>query len=337
MVPIAKLGRIEPVSRRQAEANAAASEVTPFTNNVVKIEWGENNHGSGCYLGGRLVLAAAHQFKGLQGQPITVELRSGERLPGRLIASEGHIDSAVVELESDPRTRLPTVRLADSVSVGDRCYSFGWGYTDTLKISAGRVLEVAGGMVRTTSDIRSGDSGGPLFLADGSLCGPMVGAPDWRGTGPVNSTTSLAVSCGPLRQFLHRIDAWKRQVGLGCLAPPLPGPRRPPPLIQPEPITSPPGPIDYDVLAARVVELMAADPRFRGTTGEPGPPGLRGSQGPPGAAGSLGDLQELADKIGPLLDKMNFQLLDADFNVVQEYQAGPGGTVPFQLVPVGAP
>jgi hypothetical protein len=321
--------------------------VLPYQDNVVKIHWGGSFHGSGCYLGGRLVLAAAHQFEGLRGRTVTVELRSGERLPARLIESDAGVDGAVIQLDSHLPRQLPTVRIAESVSVGDRCYSFGWGYADTLKCSTGTVLEIAGGLVRTTSDVRSGDSGGPLFLADGTLCGPMVGAPNWRGGSQVNSTLSVAVSCRPLRQLLLRIDAWKRTVGLGCLAPPLPGPVRPPapitphpdpcifPPVQPVPPVTPPE-IDYDLL----IERMAADPRFRGTAGPQGP------QGSPGVAGTLAlsevDLKELADKIGPLLDKITFQMLDQNGNVrivngePQEYKVGPGDTQPFQFFPVGS-
>lgn len=197
-------------------------------------------------------------------------------------------------------------------SQGDLLTYGGYGQDAKLVLGQGKALGYAMAIgtkshetLRLSGRVRDGDSGGPIFDRYGHLVAVL-----W---GTTNSQVS-GTYCGRIRRFLAQftlgVDAWKRQVGLGCLAPPLPGPDRPPKPNPPTPcpVITPPQPIDYDVLAARVVKLMACDPRFRGaqgTTGEPGPSGPRGSQGPPGAAGSLtmseAELEALADKLGPLL------------------------------------
>jgi hypothetical protein len=276
-----------------------------YGDNVVKLHWDGSFCGSGCYLGERLVLAAAHQFENGSPGEVTVELRSGARLAARLIASDKRLDAAVVELERMPPIRLPTVQIAESVSVGDRCYSLGWGNTgDDLKCFEGTVRKSCGDHIHTTSDIRSGDSGGPLFLADGRLIGTMLGAPNWRGKGPVHSDVSVALPCRPLRRFLGSLLA-----RLDCHRPgptPLPGPvgNCPCPLVpvpdpQIPPPSCPPIQIDYERLADLVYQKILADAdRFRGPAGQDG--------------GTVPiDLDDLAAKVAARLPPLTFQAVDS--------------------------
>jgi len=321
---------LQPAKSRLPAAIAALGD------NVVRVTTSAGFAGSGCYLGDNLVLTASHIFKGRPGK-VAVVLRSGKSLPARLLSQDADLDTAIVELESDLPVTLPTVRIAEDVTVGDKCYRVGYGQNDGTSWSGGVVQKFADGpggsdsWIWTSAQGRSGDSGGPVFLSDGSLIGNLWGGPNR----PDRAKYAVVVACRPLRGFLGPLlDRLK------CDPPPPPEPPLPPvpPVVPP----APPVEIDYDHLVTMLIERMAADPRFRGPPGGAGAPGPAGPHGLDGAIGvGLPGREGPVGPMGPAgsigsLPKMTFQLLDAAGNVTQTYRAGLGETVRFQLVPVGS-
>jgi hypothetical protein len=310
MVPVVKLGQLPPV---RAPRTTTPPAVFAMADNVVRVRAG-TSVGSGCYLGERLVLTASHVFRG-EGSRATVLFRSGDSIGGVLVKDSPALDSALIELDGEPTKRLPAIKIASSLAMGDPCYRSGWGYKDQVSFSPATVKRFVGGdsWFHLTTRAYDGDSGGPVFLADGSLAGNIWGTTE---------TCATAVRCRPLRAFLGgflaRLDDWKRRtlqgvVGLpGC--PPAPAPRPgPPPTCQ----------IDYDKLAELVYQRMLADDRFRGPAGPQGPPGRDGTgtsgpaggPGPPGPAGPQGepgeapplDYDELTVEVQKRLDPMKYQ------------------------------
>jgi hypothetical protein len=197
---------------------------------------------------------------------------------------------------------------------------------------------------------QDGHSGGGVF-GGGQLVGLL-----W-GTHSDGSAGSMAVPVQAIADFLERIR-------LRDEAPLVPVPETWDSL-EPAP---PPADTDLAELRAELAELrkLIEGIESHGRPGERGPAGERGEPGPAGPPGADGtsptfdyaaipltfqiqdaDGNVMRDADGKLMEfsagpdgivplrAMTFQLLDSGGDVIQEYTAGLGGIVPFQLVPVG--
>ena len=104
------------------------------------------------------------------------------------------------------------------------------------------------------------------------------------------------------------------------------------------PIQNPRQPsIDFDELASKLAEKMAADPRLKGPPGEKGAPGERGEKGdsgPPGCNGKDGkdaviDYEQLSAIVIARMPPIHVQTFDRNGNIIDE-ESYPVGT-PLKL------
>ena len=118
----------------------------------------------------------------IQGaEDITVILRDDTQLKAKLIGSDSRVDVAVLKVEPPNKKPLPAVKFGDSdkVRVGDWVIAignpFGLGHSVTAGIisARGRALgnESLDDYLQTDAAINKGNSGGPLFNAEGEVIG----------------------------------------------------------------------------------------------------------------------------------------------------------------------
>ena len=112
---------------------------------------------------------------------ISVFLNNGTRYPAVLVGSDPVTDIAVVKINADEEFTFATLGSSDSLRVGDQVYAIGnalgeLSNTVTEGIISGldRDIEIDGQsmtLLQTSAAINSGNSGGALFLSDGTLVG----------------------------------------------------------------------------------------------------------------------------------------------------------------------
>jgi serine protease Do len=113
---------------------------------------------------------------------VTVKLKDGRELPGKVVGTDEKTDVAVVKIEA---ANLPVVQLADSdaVRVGQFAFAIGapfkLDYTFTYGVVSGKgrtkLLQTGGYSIsdylQTDASINPGNSGGPLCDIDGKVIG----------------------------------------------------------------------------------------------------------------------------------------------------------------------
>lgn len=124
-----------------------------------------------------LVLTNNHVVDG--ATRVTVQLSDGREVPARVLGRDAKTDVAVVRIEG--RGRFTPVRWGDSdhIRVGDSVFAvgspFGFGNTVTSGILSARGREIGAGpyddFLQVDAAINSGNSGGPLFDAEGRVIG----------------------------------------------------------------------------------------------------------------------------------------------------------------------
>lgn len=124
-----------------------------------------------------LVLTNNHVVDG--ATDVTVQLSDGRELPGQVLGRDAKIDVAVVKIRASGR--FEPVRWGDSdrIRVGDSVFAvgspFGLGNTVTSGILSARGREIGAGpyddFLQVDAAINSGNSGGPLFDANGRVIG----------------------------------------------------------------------------------------------------------------------------------------------------------------------
>lgn len=314
----------------QPVANST-SAVQESAKNAVKVMFpaGRNSYqtGSGVYLGSKYVLTAWHVPRGTQLVG-TVIFRDGTEIPCKVNGADKVWDQCVLTMDREHPSLFGVEFATTNPQVGETIYSCGFG--QGFRIFGGRVTDFAsknGGhptdWLNHQSAAVPGDSGGPMFTADGKLIGPLWGRGDNR---TIGTTTGRSVMfCEPI---LQSIVNWKqtrifgRRGGGGPSACP-PGTVCPPngsgggdmgaptPVdpIEPQapPVTTPP-PVgcdcapgkgcdcDQEKMIADLLATIKADPIFRGPQGEPGKDGAPGAKGEPGPKGDKGDPGQVTDE-----------------------------------------
>lgn len=136
--------------------------------------------GSGFIVDGEgYIITNNHVIQG--AEDITVILRDDTQLKAKLIGSDSRVDVAVLKVEPPNKKPLPSVKFGDSdkVRVGDWVIAignpFGLGHSVTAGIisARGRALgnESLDDYLQTDAAINKGNSGGPLFNAEGEVIG----------------------------------------------------------------------------------------------------------------------------------------------------------------------
>lgn len=149
-----------------------------------------------------VVLSCAHLFREGRGE-VTVHFQNGSIYAAKVLAVDKAADLSAVEIKNPG---LPAVDVATEYPQrGDMVSSCGYGQDNRLWCNRGRVIgyvTVMGYNPRESIEIsgfaRQGDSGGPMFNAQGQLCGVLFGTDTTRQV--VDGTF-----CGRVRAFLARI------------------------------------------------------------------------------------------------------------------------------------
>jgi S1-C subfamily serine protease len=180
----------EAVATRVA-ADAAASVVTiateqagafdPFTGSA-----GSTGSGSGFVVSADgLILTNNHVING--ASTITVTFENGRQVAGTVVASDAHLDLALVRVAS---TGLTPLALGDSsklmvgevaIAIGSPLGTFSDTITQGIVSGLGRTIDVSDGvsrrtthltgLIQTDAAINPGNSGGPLLDAAGKVIG----------------------------------------------------------------------------------------------------------------------------------------------------------------------
>ena len=136
-----------------------------------------------------LILTNHHVIVG--SNKITVTLQDGSELPGTVVADDSQHDLAVVKV--DAKAALPTISIGNAsalkvgeqvIAIGSPLGTFTESVTSGILSATGRTIEVGSetsrqttsmsGLLQTDAAINSGNSGGPLLDASGSVIGVNV-------------------------------------------------------------------------------------------------------------------------------------------------------------------
>ena len=176
------------------------------------------------------VLTSYHVVEGASKIKVTVA-ETGKTYQATVIGSDQTADVALLQLKS--ASGLTTIKIDnDKTSVGDKVTAVGnAGGTGTLTAAKGKIVslkasittaaegpvasETLRAMIETTADVVSGDSGGPLFDADGEVIGIDTAASSgqeingYRSSGPACSRHRAA---DPVREGKQHGAGWARAV-----------------------------------------------------------------------------------------------------------------------------
>ena len=318
---------------------APAIEEAPreVRSSVVRVRVG-SSMGSGTYLGGGLVLTAAHVPAGESTSVASVSFPGHGTLPGKVVKADRQWDIAAVQLDHVPKG-LAGVKLARrNPGQGDILTSGGYS-SGRLVLRTGRFLRTAtangggpGDWIEIGNPSYGGDSGGPVFNARGLLVGNLWGSA--RGT-------TTALNCGRVHRFLFpwnsRLAAWHAYYdggGRGCApgfncAPsagrPAPGASTPPTPVPPvNPPQDPPRDSRIDDIQKQLDEirkLLSERPK----QGEPGVAGPQGPKGPEGPQGKQGQLAQ-EDKTAIAAAIAEYLKADEEFRSTVKGKDGEDGT-----------
>ena len=168
-----------PASAAQSEGVVLIDTVLPYENAKAA--------GTGMVLtASGQVLTSYHVVEGAGKIKVTVA-ETGKTYQATVVGSDQRADVALLQLKS--ASGLTTIKIDnDKTSVGDKVTAVGnAGGTGTLTAAKGKILslkasittaaegpvasETLRAMIETTADVVSGDSGGPLYDADGEVVG----------------------------------------------------------------------------------------------------------------------------------------------------------------------
>lgn len=146
---------------------------------------GTEGVGSGIiYDAGGWIVTNRHVVTG--ADTLTVELKDGRRFPGKVYGVDTYTDLAIVKVEA---TGLPTATIGSSdglkvgqlvVAIGNPLGTYSFSVTSGIVSGKGRPIQVSDGasgssritnLIQTDAAINSGNSGGPLADASGSVVG----------------------------------------------------------------------------------------------------------------------------------------------------------------------
>lgn len=124
-----------------------------------------------------IVVTNAHVVQG--ADTVTVQLSDGRELPGQVLGRDEKTDLAVIRIEGTGGFQAVPWGDSDATRVGDSVFAvgspFGLGNTVTAGIVSARSREIGAGpyddFLQVDAAINSGNSGGPLFDANGRVVG----------------------------------------------------------------------------------------------------------------------------------------------------------------------
>ncbi len=177
---------------------------------------GGTSLGSGFIIDGDgYIITNNHVIQG--AEDITVILRDDTQLKAKLIGSDSRIDVAVLKVEPPNKKPMPFAKFGDSDKgrVGDWVVAignpFGLGHSVTAGIisARGRSLgsESLDDYLQTDAAINKGNSGGPLFNADGEVIGVNTAIYSPSGT---NAGLAFSIPSNLVRQVAESLREFGR-------------------------------------------------------------------------------------------------------------------------------
>jgi serine protease Do len=172
--------------------------------------------GSGFIIDGEgYIVTNNHVIQG--AEDITVILRDDTQLKAKLVGSDSRIDVAVLKVEPPNKKPLPAVKWGDSdkMRVGDWVIAignpFGLGHSVTAGIisARGRSLnqDALDDYLQTDAAINKGNSGGPLFDAQGEVIGVNTAIYSPSGT---NAGLAFSIPSNQIKQAADQIREFGR-------------------------------------------------------------------------------------------------------------------------------
>jgi len=245
-----------------------------------------------------VVLTAAHV---VEGPGLTrIYWKDGKTTLGSVIGSDKFNDVAVIQCKFKGRvTTIPLASQPPPEGVKVEILGFG-GPQDTLRRFYGKVIGT-GDRISAQAYLLSGDSGAGMIYK-GTVVGIIRGGPylsqgiiDARGQNWSLVHPAGGASCRPIAALVGRCAPF-------CVRPPSPPRSAYPPVGDPlpEPVVNT---VDYELLAQKVLELLAEDARFKGKDGVPG------KDGKDGASLEL-DLDTLSKEVDKRLPPLTIQIVD---------------------------
>jgi len=172
--------------------------------------------GSGFIIDGDgYIITNNHVIQG--AEDITVILRDDTQLKAKLIGTDPRVDVALLKVEPPNKKPLPAVRWGDSdkARVGDWVIAignpFGLGHSVTAGIvsARGRSLSESSleDYLQTDAAINKGNSGGPLYNADGEVVGVNTAIYSPTGT---NAGLAFSIPSNTVKQIAEQLREFGR-------------------------------------------------------------------------------------------------------------------------------
>ena len=167
--------------------------------------------GSGFIIDGEgYIITNNHVIQG--AEDITVILRDDTQLKAKLVGTDARADVALLKVEPPNKKPLPAAKFGDSekVRVGDWVVAignpFGLGHSVTAGIisARGRAIsnESLDDYLQTDAAINKGNSGGPLFNADGEVIGVNTAIFSPSGT---NAGLAFSIPSNMVKQIAEQL------------------------------------------------------------------------------------------------------------------------------------
>ena len=167
--------------------------------------------GSGFIIDGEgYIITNTHVIQG--AEDITVILRDDTQLKAKLVGTDARADVALLKVEPPNKKPLPAAKFGDSekVRVGDWVVAignpFGLGHSVTAGIisARGRAIsnESLDDYLQTDAAINKGNSGGPLFNADGEVIGVNTAIFSPSGT---NAGLAFSIPSNMVKQIAEQL------------------------------------------------------------------------------------------------------------------------------------
>jgi S1-C subfamily serine protease len=206
-----ELAGVEDLDLPEPAATSMARRVQQVTVRIRSLGCDQLGLGSGFVLPGGVVVTNRHVLD--QPLQVTINTWDGRSLDAEVTGVAVDSDLAVLQLATD--VDLPEAELrTDPVRVGEQVFAVGYPAGGPATVSEGRILGLVDGtllgepadVIRVDAEIRQGNSGGPLFDAEGRVVGVVFALETQAGTG-------LAV---PVTTLLERLDAADLSPPEGC-------------------------------------------------------------------------------------------------------------------------
>lgn len=248
--------------------------------------------GSGVYLGDGLVLTCSHLFRDSRsGKPdlgrVVVSFVGGEASEATLIAEDQTWDLALLRLTIPP-TGVVSAALSSpdkQHAKGEAVAACGYGGVGAVRRVVGRITGFGRDKRDSTSDadtmiisgsVRNGDSGGPMFNAQGEVCAVLWGC---------NHTGIYGTRAARCLRFVGKFLKPRAREPEAATEPP-------------EAVTRSPGcAAEFASLRADVDELMRQMADLETLPGVPGPAGKDGQDGLNGIDGRDADEEAIIKRL----------------------------------------